>query len=147
VYLPLAAPIPIHHQRPSCAINLLTVTLDIHLSNLLKHTDQNGEVQLLVHTHAAMGSIFRYYGSYDPQISGWLILFMLNVVLMGMGSTLKTDTCAINNVITCRRQYFGIAIGLIVGILSFVAILLVACSTNNLRYQKKLTASIVILLE
>jgi len=53
---------------------------------------------------------------------------MSSVVLMGMGSTLKTDICAINNVITCRRHDFGIDIGSIVGILSFVAILLVACS-------------------
>jgi len=75
-----------------------------------------------------VGSIFRDYGSYDPQISGWLILFMSSVVLMGMGSTLKTDICSMNDVITCRRNDFGIAIGSIVGILSFVAILLVACS-------------------
>jgi len=75
-----------------------------------------------------VGSIFRDYGSYDPQISGWLILFMSSIVLMGMGATLRTDLCDKNDVILCRRNDFGIAIGSIVGILSFIAILLVACS-------------------
>jgi len=75
-----------------------------------------------------VGSIFRDYGSYDPQISGWLILFMSSIVLMGMGATLRTDLCDKNDVILCRRNDFGIAIGSIVGVLSFIAILLVACS-------------------
>merc|ERR1719157_50750 len=38
-----------------------------------------------------VGSIFRDYGSYDPQISGWLLLCMSSVVLMGMAATLKVD--------------------------------------------------------
>jgi len=75
-----------------------------------------------------VGSIFRDYGSYDPQISGWLILFMSSIVLMGMGATLRTDLCDKNDDILCRRNDFGIAIGSIVGFLSFIAILLVACS-------------------
>lgn len=75
-----------------------------------------------------VGSIFRDYGSYDPQISGWLILFTSSVVLMGMGATLRMDICENNEPITCRRNNFAIAIGSIVGILSFVAIVLVACS-------------------
>lgn len=58
-----------------------------------------------------VGSIFRDYGSYDPQISGWLILFMSSIVLMGMGATLRTDLCDKNDVILCRRNDFGIAIG------------------------------------
>jgi len=75
-----------------------------------------------------VGSIFRDYGSYDPQISGWLLLCMSSVVLMGMAATLKVDLCANNSKVLCRRNDFAIAIGVIVGILSFVAILLVACS-------------------
>lgn len=75
-----------------------------------------------------VGSIFRDYGSYDPQISGWLILFMSSIVLLGMGATLRTDLCNKNDTVLCRRNDFGIAVGSIVGMLSFVAILLVACS-------------------
>jgi len=47
---------------------------------------------------------------------------------MGMAATLKVDLCANNSKVLCRRNDFAIAIGVIVGILSFVAILLVACS-------------------
>jgi len=75
-----------------------------------------------------VGAIFRDYGSYDPQISGWLILMVASVVLMGMAATLRTDICAMNSSTTCRRTDFAIGIGAIVGILSLVAILLVACS-------------------
>jgi len=75
-----------------------------------------------------VGSIFRDYGSYDPQISGWLLLCMSSVVLMGMAATLKVDLCANNPAELCRRNDFAIAIGAIVGSLSFVAIVLVACS-------------------
>lgn len=75
-----------------------------------------------------VGAIFRDYGSYDPQISGWLILMVSSVVLMGMAATLRTDICERNSDITCRRTDFAIGIGGIVGLLSFIAILLVACS-------------------
>jgi len=51
-----------------------------------------------------------------------------SVVLMGMAATLRTDICAMSSTVTCRRTDFAIGIGAIVGILSFVAILLVACS-------------------
>jgi len=51
-----------------------------------------------------------------------------SVVLMGMAATLRTDICAMNPSIVCQRTDFAIGIGAIVGILSLVAILLVACS-------------------
>merc|ERR1740124_598038 len=66
-----------------------------------------------------LDSSLENFGSYDPQISGWLILLMSSVVLTGMGLTLKTDICAINDAITCRRNDFGIAIGSIVGIFEY----------------------------
>lgn len=75
-----------------------------------------------------VGAIFRDYGSYDPQISGWLILMVSSVVLMGMAATLRTDICAMNAQVVCQRTDFAIAIGAMVGVLSCIAIVLVACS-------------------
>jgi len=75
-----------------------------------------------------VGAIFRDYGSYDPQISGWLILMVSSVVLMGMAATLREDICKLNEHVVCMRTDFAIAIGGLVGFLSFIAILLVACS-------------------
>merc|ERR1719491_2134898 len=57
-----------------------------------------------------VGSIFRDYGSYDPQISGWLILMVSSVVLMGMATTLRADICDMNESIVCRRTGYAIAI-------------------------------------
>jgi len=75
-----------------------------------------------------VGAIFRDYGSYDPQISGWLILMVSSVVLMGMAGTLRTDICKMNAQVVCQRTDFAIAIGAMVGVLSLIAIVLVACS-------------------
>merc|ERR1712157_294780 len=79
---------------------------------------------LFFNTHL-VASIFRDYSTYDPQLSGWLLLFTTSLVLLGMSATPKDSICQTDAGKICHRTRFAIAIG---AILSFVAVVLVCWS-------------------
>merc|ERR1712176_507118 len=85
-------------------------------------------IVLFFNTHL-VASIFRDYSTYDPQLSGWLLLFTTSLVLLGMSATLKDSICQTSpGGRICHRTRFAIAIGAICSILSFVAVVLVCWS-------------------
>jgi len=83
---------------------------------------------LLYHSTHLVARIFNDYTTYDPQLSGWLILCTASLTLLGMSVTLKPSICEADAGRICNRTKFGIAIGVISSVLTFIAALLVASS-------------------
>lgn len=71
-----------------------------------------------------VSAIFVNSSLYNPDLIIWVLLFSVSAALTGISSTLKSYICEMDDVKTCRRTNFGLAIGSIVTALAATAVVL-----------------------
>jgi len=69
---------------------------------------------------------------------GWVFLYLVSIILLGMSSFLKSGICSIDHEMRCRRTNYAVAIGVLVGFLSTAAL--------ALFYYSKMTPNISLFL-
>jgi len=71
-----------------------------------------------------VSAIFVNMPTYNPDLVIWVLLFSVSATLCGSTTTLRSDICALDDAVTCRRTTAGIAIGAVMSVLSFNAVLM-----------------------
>merc|ERR1719491_709102 len=71
-----------------------------------------------------VSAIFVNSSLYNPDLTIWVLLLSVSITLCGVSVTLKSDICALDNAMTCRRTNLGIATGAIVSVLALSSAIL-----------------------